>query len=83
MGRRRGLHLRRRQLPGELAVYVWHQAPDRAEPQGVRLQAGGHGADEAGEALQKVIEQYCSRVQNAVVANIKQMQNAKDILEKF
>ena len=38
---------------------------------------------QAGEAVQKVIEQYCSRFQNAVVANIKNMQNAGDILEKL
>ena len=38
---------------------------------------------QAGEVVQKVIEQYCSRCQNVVVANIKNMQNAKDIIEKL
>ena len=38
---------------------------------------------QAEEVVRKVIEQYCSRCQNAVVANIKNMQNAKDSIEKL
>ena len=38
---------------------------------------------QAGEVVQKDIEQQCSRCQNVVLANINNMQNAKDTIEKL
>ena len=38
---------------------------------------------QAGEVVQEVIEHPCSGCQNDVLANMKNMQNARDILEKL
>ena len=38
---------------------------------------------QTGEVVQKVIEMQCSRCQNTLLANIRNLQNVGDIIEKL